>query len=237
MRETGIELLATGGLVGCSDLGTTALRWRRFVHGADGLRRTFRRRDGPHAHLRGRGVVSTYGLLFTMTAAGFPTNQSLETLDAQNRIWIMTNGRNNASGVSVCSSHTYTFDALSRRETAAREDTTKWDYDYNDRSEVTAGKKFLSSGAPLAGTASTYNYDAIGNRLTATSGGGPATGFGTPAGVVRSVTSNVEGLNDGGCALQEDVDHSRNCRAGPQNRSLQRSREADDRTIQTWPNF
>jgi hypothetical protein len=121
-----------------------------------------------------------------MTAAGFPTNQTLEALDAQNRIWIMTNRRNNASGASVFSSHTYTFDALSRRETAAREDTTKWDYDYNDRSEpksagsdtgrlpsgspqgadtvgrwqrqLTAGMKLLSSGTPLAGTASTYNY-------------------------------------------------------------------------------
>ena len=107
----------------------------------------------------------------------------------------MTNRRNNASGVSVFSSHTYTFDALSRRETAAREDTTKWDYDYNDRSEVSAGKKLLSSGAPLAGTVSTYNYDAIGNRLTATSGGGPATGSGSPADVGRSVTYVPNALN------------------------------------------
>ena len=107
--------------------------------------------------------------------------ETAESLDTENRIWIMTNPRNNASGINVFSSHTYTFDALSRRDTSAREDTTKWDYDYNDRSEpksagadagrlpsgspqgadtvgrwqrqLTSGKKLLSSCAMLAGTA------------------------------------------------------------------------------------
>ena len=44
----------------------------------------------------------------------------------------MTTRRNNASGVSVFSSHTYTFDALSRRETAARGGATKWGGDYHN---------------------------------------------------------------------------------------------------------
>jgi hypothetical protein len=41
----------------------------------------------------------------------------------------------------------YQFDVLNRRFEASLADGTKWDYGYNDRSEVTSGKKKLSAGA------------------------------------------------------------------------------------------
>ena len=121
-----------------------------------------------------------------------------ETLDTRNRIWVMTNRRSDAMGAPVFSSHTYTFDAANRRELAQREDGTQWDYDYNDRSEVTGAQRELSNGTLLAGTKSTYNYDAIGNRTGSTlntSGGGPATASGTPADVTRSVAYTANALN------------------------------------------
>ena len=126
------------------------------------------------------------------------TNQvmeTIETLDTKNRIWKMTNRRSDATGAPVFASHTYTFDSADRRDTATREDTTYWDYDYADRGQVTAARKKLSSGTLLAGTESTYAYDDIGNRETWTSGGGPATASGTPSPVSRTVTYTANALN------------------------------------------
>lgn len=100
-----------------------------------------------------------------------------------------------ATGQAVAS-HTYTLDALNRRNFAAREDGTQWDYEYNDRHEVTKGKKRFQAnaessfgGATLASTVREYTYDNIGNRLTAAEGGNAA------GGSLRAITHTPNDLN------------------------------------------
>ncbi len=71
----------------------------------------------------------------------------------------------------------YTLDALNRRTKTDREDGTQWKYEYDDRSQVTSGKKYLTTaaGSPLlAGMQQAYTYDNIGNRLTSYEGGNAA---------------------------------------------------------------
>jgi len=71
----------------------------------------------------------------------------------------------------------YQFDNLDRRYEADLADGTKWNYGYDDRSEVTSGKRQLASGAFAGGEQFEYGYDDIGNR-TSTKAGGDASGAG-----------------------------------------------------------
>jgi RHS repeat-associated protein len=77
----------------------------------------------------------------------------------------------NAAGPSVISSHSYVYDALDRRTAATLHDASTWHYDYNDRSELTSGKRFWDDYTPVAGQQFEYGYDPIGNRTVARSGG------------------------------------------------------------------
>ena len=78
-----------------------------------------------------------------------------------------TEARNAANQVLV--SHGYSqFDALDRRTVVDREDGKRWNYGYNARGEVTSAQKSFPAGeggAALAGWASSYLYDSIGNRI------------------------------------------------------------------------
>ena len=65
----------------------------------------------------------------------------------------------------------YQFDNLDRRFEADLADGSKWNYGYNDRSEVTAGKKKFASGFYAAGQQFEYGFDDIGNRTSTKSGG------------------------------------------------------------------
>ena len=69
----------------------------------------------------------------------------------------------------------YQFDNLNRRTEADLADGTKWNYGYDNRSQVTSGKRGLASGAYAGGEQFEYNYDDIGNR-TSTKAGGDASG-------------------------------------------------------------
>lgn len=75
------------------------------------------------------------------------------------------------AGGAVLSRHGYTYDGAGRRTRATREDGSYWTYGYNDRGELTSGKKHLSGGTLLAGQQFEYGYDDIGNRTSAKSGG------------------------------------------------------------------
>lgn len=75
-----------------------------------------------------------------------------------------------ASG-EVLSHHAYTYDALNRRSQAIRENNDYWTFTYNERSEVTAANRQLNNNSLQAGLQFQYNYDTIGNRITASTGG------------------------------------------------------------------
>ena len=70
-------------------------------------------------------------------------------------------------------SYTYTYNNLHQRTRATREDGSYWAYGYNDRGEVTSGKKFWSDNTPEFGQQTEYAFDNIGNRTTARAGGNP----------------------------------------------------------------
>ena len=77
---------------------------------------------------------------------------------------------NTAWGLSV-SAHAYQYDWVNRRWRASLADGSRWDYGYDDRNEVTSGKRYWSDGSAVAGQHFEYNYDSIGNRTWARSGG------------------------------------------------------------------
>ncbi len=63
------------------------------------------------------------------------------------------------------------YDTLNRRTKRTQEDGLYWQYGYDFRGQVQFGEKHLAAGGLLAGWQFGYTYDAIGNRLTTTSGG------------------------------------------------------------------
>ncbi|MBI4327681.1 MAG: RHS repeat-associated core domain-containing protein [Chloroflexi bacterium] len=77
---------------------------------------------------------------------------------------------NTAWGLSV-SAHAYQYDSVNRRWRAALADGSRWDYGYDDRNEVTSGKRYWPDGSAVAGQHFEYNYDTIGNRTWARLGG------------------------------------------------------------------
>ena len=81
---------------------------------------------------------------------------------------------NNTLAGTPVASHTYDYDSVNRREHATLEDGSRWDYGYNDRNEVISGKRFWSDGSAVSGQHSTYDFDNIGNRKTASFGGDSA---------------------------------------------------------------
>ncbi|RYD30756.1 MAG: hypothetical protein EOP85_23475, partial [Verrucomicrobiaceae bacterium] len=74
-------------------------------------------------------------------------------------------------GRAIAASAGYVYNSRGLREKLTREDATSWTYGYNDRSEVTSGVKKLANGNLAAGQQFGYEYDAIGNRISAQSGG------------------------------------------------------------------
>lgn len=77
----------------------------------------------------------------------------------------------NAGSLAAIATIGHQYDAAGRRETARRDDGTWWDYDYNDRSEVTGAIKRLGNDL-VPGLSFGYVYDAMGNRITSSSGTG-----------------------------------------------------------------
>jgi RHS repeat-associated protein len=77
----------------------------------------------------------------------------------------------NSVNGTIVTSHEYQYDPLDRRKGALLEDGSRWQYDYNDRDELTGGRRYWSDWSPVAGQQFGYDYDNIGNRKDARSGG------------------------------------------------------------------
>jgi hypothetical protein len=85
-------------------------------------------------------------------------------------------GRLSATSLAKVS-YAYLYDNVNRRTRVTREDGTYWTYGYNDRNEVTSGKRYWPDSTPVAGQQFEYDFDNIGNRNTAKAGGDAAIAF------------------------------------------------------------
>ncbi|MEI8037391.1 MAG: DUF2235 domain-containing protein [Verrucomicrobiota bacterium] len=65
------------------------------------------------------------------------------------------------------------YDRRHRRQNARREDGTRWNYGYNDRSEVTSAVKSLPDSQLVPGQSLSYDFDGMGNRKTSSAGTAP----------------------------------------------------------------
>jgi RHS repeat-associated protein len=74
-------------------------------------------------------------------------------------------------------SYTYQYNSLHQREKVTREDGSYWSYIYNDRGELSTGKKYWADNTPVWGQQSEYDYDSAGNRKAARTGGNPLGGL------------------------------------------------------------
>jgi RHS repeat-associated protein len=110
------------------------------------------------------GVTATYrynaatgwneGVTYSSGLSSTRTPDTLGRLDAVT--W-------NAGGITV-SKHDYSINAMNRRTSALRQDGSQWNYDYNDRGEVTSAAKEDAIGIPEPGKQFTFTFDGIGNR-------------------------------------------------------------------------
>jgi RHS repeat-associated protein len=74
-----------------------------------------------------------------------------------------------SSVVAKISSHAYDYDALGRRVKNTFQDGSRWEYGYNDRSEVTSAVRKDAAGNSIPQLGASYGYDGIGNRLSSSS--------------------------------------------------------------------
>jgi RHS repeat-associated protein len=110
----------------------------------------------------------TTGLLNTTTFTG--GTQLVRSYDPLGRLQTIAT-TTPASG--TVASYTYTHNNLDQRTRVTREDNSYWSYGYNDRGELTSGKKYWSDSSSVAGQQSEYVFDSIGNRTSTKAGGDP----------------------------------------------------------------
>ena len=107
------------------------------------------------------------GLLNTTTFTG--GTSIARSYDAQGRLENITD----TPAAALAQSYAYTLNNLNQRTRLTREDGSYWSYLYNDRGELTSGKKYWSDNALVLGAQAEYNFDNIGNRKYARNGGNP----------------------------------------------------------------
>jgi RHS repeat-associated protein len=96
---------------------------------------------------------------------------------------------NAASSGLIFGSNSYIYDSADRRSAASLEDGSYWSFGYNDRDEITSGKRYWPDTTFVPGQQFVYAYDPIGSR-TNTFVGGDASG-----GSLRSATYAANDLN------------------------------------------
>jgi RHS repeat-associated protein len=76
-----------------------------------------------------------------------------------------------ATGATVISSHAYNYNLLNHRTESLLENGSKWDHQYDNMGQVTAGEKSNESAWPVPGMKFGYSFDGIGNRSSSTING------------------------------------------------------------------
>jgi RHS repeat-associated protein len=76
-----------------------------------------------------------------------------------------------SAGGSNVASFAYQYNSANQRTRATLADGSYWLYQYDALGQVTSSKKYWSDGTPVAGQQTTFDFDDIGNRKSAASGG------------------------------------------------------------------
>ncbi len=84
-------------------------------------------------------------------------------------IGIRSDRMNGSTLVAPISMWSYDYDSVGRRNKATFQDGSSWEYNYDDRSQVTLAVRKNSGGTEIPELRSEFTYDGIGNRLTSTS--------------------------------------------------------------------
>jgi RHS repeat-associated protein len=111
------------------------------------------------------------GQLNTTTLTGGA--QTTRTYDSLGRLETIATS---TPGSGTIASYTYAYNNLNQRTRVNREDNSYWSYGYNDRGDLTSGKRYWSDNTPMAGQQMEYVFDTVGNR-TSTKAGGDAQGL------------------------------------------------------------
>ena len=105
------------------------------------------------------------GLLNTTTFTGGAN--IARTYDSVGRLENITT----APASDVAQSYTFITNDLHQRTRVTREDGSYWAYTYNDRGELTDGKKYWSDNSIVWGAQTEFKYDNLGNLIHARNGG------------------------------------------------------------------
>jgi hypothetical protein len=123
----------------------------------------------------GGSYTATYGYLANSDLLQTTTSwNGLTPILTATRLWeagYRLKSISNVSGGKTASGHTYDYDDLDRRYRATLEDGSAWNYGYNDRNELTSGKRAWSDASAVSGQQFEYLYDLIGNRTNQLAGG------------------------------------------------------------------
>jgi len=150
LRRTNLDNVSLGGNV---------------TYGYDAASRLASVSDGTNSAAYGYIDNSPLVGQITLSQNGVTRMTTTKGYDNLNRL---TNVMNAAS---VNMSSAYQYNMANQRTNQLREDGTYWVYQYDALGQVTSGKKYWSDGTPVAGQQFTYNFDTIGNRKSAASGG------------------------------------------------------------------
>ena len=111
------------------------------------------------------GYQPASGLLSTTSyTGGTVVGRSYDTLGRTQSI-------TTTPAADAAQSYAYTYNNLSQRTRVTREDGSYWAYDYDDRGELTSGKKFWADNTPVFGAQTEYVFDNVGNRTSSRAGG------------------------------------------------------------------
>ena len=129
------------------------------------------------------GYLADSNLIETVTS---PVHTTTYTYEAERNVKTVVDNVVNSLSTSK---YTYAYDELGRRTSRVQEGTafTQVSFDtfgYNDRSEVTGSERYLGTdtadlSSPVAADGFAYEFDPMGNRITATAGSLPVTNYTT----------------------------------------------------------
>jgi RHS repeat-associated protein len=109
-------------------------------------------------------------LKFEDSSPGTPQMSTSRKFDKLNRL---TNIISTASGGGVLSSG-YLYNLANQRTAMTNADNSRWSFNYDALGQLNSARKYWSDGTSVAGQQFEYTFDAIGNRLSAGTGGDPA---------------------------------------------------------------
>ena len=141
------------------------------TYGYDNASRLQSVSDGTHSatysYLANSSLVSNI-VFRTSGLTKMTTTRSYDNLNRLTKI-------DSRTGVSPVSSFEYQYNSANQRTRAELQDGSYWLYQYDSLGQVTSGKKYWPDGTEVAGQQFGYDFDEIGNRKSAVSGGSAST--------------------------------------------------------------